>query len=70
MKILVTGGTVFASRFTAEYFVKGNSEMSKLMPNVKPLEDGLKQSYEWFKDNRGEVLRKKLFEFIESELRG
>ena len=46
------------------------SEMSKLMPNVKPLEDGLKQSYKWFKDNRGEVLRKKLFEFIESELRG
>ena len=24
MKILVTGGTVFASRFTAEYFSKGN----------------------------------------------
>ncbi len=46
------------------------SEMSRLMPNVKPLGEGLKQSYEWFKNNRGEVLRKKLFEFIESELRG
>ncbi len=46
------------------------SEMSRLMPNVKPLGEVLKQSYEWFKNNRGEVLRKKLFEFIESELRG
>ncbi len=46
------------------------SEMSKLMPNVKPLGEGLKQSYGWFKNNRGEVLRKKLLEFIESELRG
>lgn len=24
MKILVTGGTVFASRFTAEYFARDN----------------------------------------------
>ncbi len=46
------------------------SEMSRLMPNVKPLGEGLKQAYEWFKNNRGEVLRKKLFEFIASELRG
>ena len=40
------------------------------MPETKPLEDGLKQSYAWFKDNRGEVRRKPFFEFIEKDLRG
>ncbi len=40
------------------------TEMSALMPDVKPLSKGLAQSYEWFKENRGEVRRKNYFEFI------
>lgn len=40
MKILVTGGTVFASRFTAEYFSKEN-EVYVLNRNNKPQSDGV-----------------------------
>ena len=44
------------------------SAMRELMPDVKPLEEGLAQSYEWFSNNRGEVRRKNLFEYIENNL--
>lgn len=36
MKILVTGGTVFVSRFVAEYFVKCGHEVYVLNRNTKP----------------------------------
>ena len=52
-----------------EYFL-GVEKMLELMPETKPLEEGLKQSYAWFKDNRGEVRRKNYFEFIDKNLRG
>lgn len=42
--------------------------MLSLMPDLKPLEKGLKQSYEWFKNNRGEVRRKNYFEYINDNL--
>ena len=42
MKILVTGGTVFASRFTAEYFVKKGNEVYVLNRNTRPQSDGVK----------------------------
>lgn len=45
------------------------SAMIELMPDVKPLEAGLAQSYEWFAANREEVRRKPLFEYIENNLR-
>lgn len=41
MKILVTGGTVFISRFTAEYFVKGGHEVYVLNRNTKPQVEGV-----------------------------
>lgn len=34
MKVLITGGTTFVSKFTAEYFVKKNSDVYVL--NRKP----------------------------------
>ena len=40
------------------------SAMSELIPDVKPLEKGLSQSYEWFSANRSEVRRKNYFDFI------
>lgn len=46
------------------------TKMLDLLPEVKPLEEGLRESYEWYKDNRGEVRRKSYFEFIEKDLRG
>ena len=44
------------------------SAMRELMPDVKSLEVGLAQSYEWFSQNREEVRRKNLFEYIENNL--
>lgn len=55
--------------YNYEYFLDV-TKMLALMPETKPLEVGLKQSYEWFADNRGEVRRKPLFDYIEKNLRG
>lgn len=44
------------------------SAMSELMPEVKPLSEGLRQSYEWFSDNRELIVRKPLLEFIANNL--
>lgn len=42
MKILVTGGTVFVSRYTAEYFMKKGHEVYVLNRNTKPQSNGVK----------------------------
>lgn len=42
--------------------------MSELMPEVKLLDEGLRQSYEWFAANRELIARKPLLEFIEDNL--
>lgn len=42
MKILLTGGTVFASRYTAEYFVRKGNEVYVLNRNSRPQSDGVK----------------------------
>ena len=55
--------------YNYEYFLDV-TKMLSLMPETKPLEVGLKQSYEWFADNRGEVRRKPYFNYIEKNLRG
>lgn len=44
------------------------SAMLELMPEVKPLEEGLRQSYEWFSENRELIARKPLLEFIGNSL--
>ena len=44
------------------------SAMLELMPEVKPLEEGLRQSYEWFAENRELIVRKPLLEFIGNSL--
>ena len=41
MKILVTGGTVFVSRYTAEYFVKKGHEVYVLNRNTRPQSEGV-----------------------------
>ncbi len=46
------------------------TKMLELMLELKPLDMGLKQSYEWYKNNRGEVRRKNLIEYIDKNLRG
>lgn len=42
MNILVTGGTVFASRYTAEYFVKKGHDVYVLNRNSRPQSEGVK----------------------------
>ncbi len=42
MKILITGGTVFASRYTAEYFVNKGHEVYVLNRNSRPQSTGVK----------------------------
>ena len=49
-------------------YVLDVTAMSELMPEVKPLEEGLRQSYEWFTANRELVVRKPLLEFIAKNL--
>lgn len=55
--------------YNYEYFLDVE-KMLELMPETKPIEEGLRQSYAWFLDNRAEVRRKPFFEFIDKDLRG
>ena len=42
------------------------SRQSELMPGVKPLAEGLKESYEWFQQNRDAVMRRPYTEYIDA----
>ena len=65
MKILVTGGTVFASRFTAEYFAKKH-EVYVLNSGTKPQSEGV-HAIVCDKHELGDT---PFFEFIDKNLRG
>lgn len=41
MKILVSGGTTFVSKFTAEYFLKRNNEVYVINRNSRAQLDGV-----------------------------
>ena len=43
-------------------------EMLKLMPDIKPLEQSLRESYGWYRNNRELIRRKPLIEFIDTNL--
>jgi len=61
-KILVTGGTVFVSRFTAEYFSREN-EVYVLNRNTRPQSDGV-HLIEADRHNLGEKLRDYRFDAV------
>lgn len=42
---------------------------NEIMPELLPLEEGLKRAYEWYKDNKSAVKPKNYFEFIERNLK-
>lgn len=44
--------------------------MTEIMPTLKPLEKGLTQSYEWYRENREQVRVKPLLEFISENFGG
>ena len=43
-------------------------EMQKLMPEVKSMEKGLKESYDWYKENRELVRVKPLIQYIDEKI--
>lgn len=47
-----------------EYYLDVTKQ-TELFPDLKPLEIGLKESYEWFKNNRELIVRKDYFRYIE-----
>ena len=51
-----------------DYYLDVSKQMG-LMPNVKPLADGLQESYEWFRQNRDAVMHKPYWEYIEENLK-
>lgn len=51
------------------WYVLDISRQSEIMPELLPLENGLRRAYEWYKDNKCYVKPKNYFEFIEQNLR-
>lgn len=49
-------------------YVLDVTKQTEIMPDVKPLETGLKQSYEWYRNNREIVIRKDYLKYIEDNL--
>lgn len=45
-----------------------DSPKDKLMPLTKPLFDGLKETFEWYKNNMDSVIKKPFFEYIDKML--
>lgn len=50
-----------------EYYLDVTRQ-TELLPDLKPLETGLKESYEWFKNNRELIVRKDYFRYIKGHL--
>lgn len=57
----------YFSFYNYEYYLD-ITEQEKLMPETKPLEEGLKEAYEWYKDNGDKIIKKPYFEFIDNNL--
>lgn len=51
-------------------YVLDVTKQQELMPNVKPLEVGLKQSYDWYKNHKEFVRRKQYIEYIKNNFGG
>ena len=50
-----------------DYYLDVTKQMD-LMPDVKPLAEGLKESYEWFRQNREAVMRRPYMAYIDENL--
>lgn len=51
-----------------EYALDVSAQM-KLMSDIKPMEKGLCESYEWYRNNRSAVIKKPLISFIDENFR-
>lgn len=80
--VLVTGGTVFVSRYVAEYYVKKGCAVTVLNRNTRPqpegaafieadrhaLEEGLAQAFRWYAGGGREVRKKPFLAYIDQHL--
>lgn len=57
----------YFSFYNYEYYLDVSKQYG-LMENVKSLEDGLKEAFDWYKDNQDEVWKKPYFEYIDNNL--
>lgn len=48
-----------------DYYLDVSKQMV-LMPDVKPLVEGLQESYEWLRQNRGAVIHRPYMEYIDT----
>lgn len=46
------------------------SAQENLMPDLKPLSEGLRESYEWYRNNREQVRRKEFLKYIRENIEG
>ena len=51
-----------------DYYLDVSKQMT-LMSDVKPLAEGLQESYEWFRQNRDTVMRRPYWEYVEEHLK-
>lgn len=57
----------YFSFYNYEYYLDVSMQDS-LMPDTKPLYDGLKESFDWYKNNSDKVIKKPFFDYIDNYL--
>lgn len=58
---------IFFSFYDYEYYLDV-TEQEKLMPETKPLSEGLKEAFKWYKNNMDKVNKKPFTEYIDNNL--
>ena len=59
----------YFSFYNYEYYLDV-SKQYELLPDIKDLKEGLKESFEWYKGNMDKVIKKPFIEYIDSNLSG
>lgn len=57
----------YFSFYNYEYYLDVSLQ-NALMPDTKPLFDGLKEAFDWYKDNTDKVVRKNYLDYIDNNL--
>ena len=57
----------YFSFYDYEYYLDVSSQY-ELMDNVKPLDQGLVEAFDWYINNKDKVNKKPFFEYIDSTL--
>lgn len=57
----------YFSFYNYEYYLDVSKQV-ELMPETKPLYEGLKEAFEWYKNNTDKVIKKPFFDYIDKNL--